>query len=193
MSIKLLKLAAKRFDQIPDTYHQVTLTVIDESGSYGFQQSDKTKAALLNFIINSVSITEQCVINASNLTNVMNNMAREPFGVLIHTPDETLAKEILALNEYKKQKKIDELRVRAGGPAIANSLAEPLLFGWKMNDHFDNKLDTIIKHCSFISIWPQYWGEYGEHCVICTRDMKLFDEHLARVGPISESVIGRMQ
>jgi len=141
--------------------------VIYKQVEYGFQSTPEGNNAVNKIIAGASSIEELFSeeITHSNAGAVLTRISKEKYGVLAHNKSDALKAVIGKLPSYraKLQKRAAQIRLGRSPSDLPSDIYFDTLF---LNSRLDEKVKILVDSCEFISLWPKYWGEYGEHFFI---------------------------
>ena len=84
-----------------------------------------------------------------------------------------MLEETVIVNTYFRKKKLLDTKKRLGRGNF-EEIGQPN-FWVKICPEMplNKKIDYLLSKSKFLSLWPKYWGEWGEHCLLVySNDMK---------------------
>ncbi|AXV81287.1 hypothetical protein [Ralstonia solanacearum] len=163
-----LKIKGKaHLDELSSVENIFLLTVIGDDGEFGFQQNEISKEFLSKMTMGAcyLTISEAAVVDADNMSALMNRLTLgKRYGILMHggTAVHRVEREIAT---YLSKKKLDDLK-RSKGMDVT-SLPVPDIFSFFFDGtSFQQMAERMLGVCDYLSIWPRYWGNLGEHCYV---------------------------
>ena len=158
-------------DELPNVENLLLLTLRGDDEEFGFQQHELGKKFLSKMITGACHLTtsEAAVVDAGNMSSVMNRLTLgKKYGVLMHGGEAVYRAE-REIAAYLSKKKLHDLKKMKGldvGPLQSPSIFSFLFDGTS----FHQMVERMLSVCDYISIWPRYWGRWGEHCYILAND-----------------------
>ena len=111
------------------------------------------------------------MVDAGNTSSVMNRLTLgKKYGVLMHGGEAVYHAE-REIAEYLSKKKLHDLKESKG--LVVAPLQAPSIFSFFFDaTSFDQMVERMLSVCDYLSIWPRYWGKWGEHCYILANDTR---------------------
>lgn len=158
-----------RLDDLSDQYN-LSRVAFEGDGRAGFNETELGRRLVFEVLRGGLYVGDDAVsvISENNLLVVLNEATKSKYGVFIHGDGVDLIEN--EVGEYISRKKINITRMRRGLDEIA--VAEPGIYKKfiRAND-FGEKLKGALGYGNYLTIWPKYWGEWGEHFYVCSVDI----------------------
>ncbi|MBU3058734.1 hypothetical protein [Pseudomonas indica] len=166
----------KLVDDIPD---QEVIRVIYRGKDYGFQETPHSQALLLKVLEDAISIEDMSSesINSKNANTVISRVTQSKYGVIAHQCSDTLNASIKLLPAYRFRMQRN-MAYDFGTDADASKKIIENVFSSKSHGE---TIRALLPLCSFVTIWPKYWGEYGEHFFVVSEDLERAEAHIRNV------------
>jgi hypothetical protein len=183
-------IAGISIDDLVGVNQPFLLTYEGVGGQLGFQADEQGKRLLNNFLDGAlwVSTTHLETISPHNINNVLNKITKNKYGVLIHQPKKQFKILLEELPTFYRKKVAYEIKKNKG--VDSREIIEP---EWLSKvccpDRPLEGVRWLVSNCRFVSIWPKYWGEYGEHCFLVSEDADSVISDLPIIFNIDKSSI----
>jgi hypothetical protein len=166
------------------------LTYKSAAGEFGFQSDKEGKDLLLRLIQNALAISLNTVqiVDARNSSSILTYITKSKYGILTHNPNGRLIKLLDELPAFFRDKLACEMKKRRGIDCKEAATPEWLAKLCRSDQLLDS-IGWLVANCRFVSIWPKYWGEYGEHCFLVSKDAQLLIEDLPNLLNIEPASI----
>lgn len=154
--------------------------VLYKDMEYGFQSTTNGHDILNNIVNNAFSIEELFSerLHPSNVGTVLSRISNEKYGILAHNKSEALGSMIEMLPSYlsaiKKSSLLQKLGRKPNTPPPPSIDFEKVF----IQSSLEEKTEALLNICEFITIWPKYWGGYGEHFFVATKFPEKIKEFL---------------
>jgi len=160
-------------DDLNDFKITFLLTYKGVTGELGFQSDSEGKCLLLRLVEDSFWITSNNVqiVDKTNLGIILNQITKKKYGILIHEPNSQFTSLIEELPMYFRKKSMIDLKRRKGINCEDVTMPDWLEMISNL-DKLNESIRWLITKCRFVSIWPKYWGAYGEHCFIASQNIE---------------------
>ncbi len=147
-------------DDLPEAKNIPLCTTRGKDGELGFQQN---QSALLEIVNGAYCLCEDgvSIVSEKNIGKIMSKITKKKYGILAHGGP-SLSRVAENLELYINKLKIYELKKRKGiaRESLTHSAIYEDLFGDRT---FQQAADRMLEFSDYLSIWPIYWGEFGEH------------------------------
>ncbi|WP_197342265.1 hypothetical protein [Ralstonia solanacearum] len=158
-------------DELQNVENLLLLTLRGDDEELGFQQNEIGKKFRSKLIVGACYLTtsEAAVVDAENMRAIVNRLTLgKKYGILMHGGEAVrqVEQEIAA---YFSKKKLHDLKESKG--LVVTPLQAPSILSFLFDGtSFRQMAERMLSVCDYISIWPRYWGRWGEHCYILTND-----------------------
>ncbi|MHA6908576.1 hypothetical protein ACQUJS_09115 [Ralstonia pseudosolanacearum] len=171
MELKITENA--HLDDLPNVENLLLLAIMGDDGEFGFQQNELSKAFLSKMVMGAHHLTtsEATVVDASNISDEMSRLTLgKKYGILMHGGGAVhrFKQEIAT---YLSKKKLHDLKKSKGMDVIPLSAPE-IFVRFFEGTSFQQMAEHMLESCDYLSIWPRYWGHWGEHCYIWANNVE---------------------
>ncbi|CAJ0896652.1 hypothetical protein [Ralstonia flatus] len=154
-------------DELTSVENLLLVTLRGDGEEFGFQQNEVGEKFVSRLVTGACLLTssEAAVVNTGNMSSVMARLTLgKKYGVLLHG-GEALHQAEREIAGYLSKKKLHDLRKTKG--LEAGPLQSPHIFSFLFDGtSFGQMVQRMLSICDYISIWPRYWGRWGEHCYV---------------------------
>lgn len=149
----------------------------EANGVLGFNEAEVGRRLVLGVLSGGLYVSDVAasVISENNLLAILGEATKSKYGVFIHGDSVDMVED--EVNNYISRKKINIARMRRGLAEI--SAAEPSIYQdfLRVSD-FGKKLKGALEYGNYLTIWPKYWGGWGEHFYVYSADV---DDALSKI------------
>lgn len=157
----------KLIDDIPD---QDVIRVIYRGKEHGFQETPHSQALLFKILEGAISIENMSAesINSGNANSVISRVTQSKYGIIAHQCGDKLNASIKLLPacRFRVQR---NMAYDFGPDADASRKIVEDVF---LSKSHDKTIRALLPLCGFVTIWPKYWGEYGEHFFVVSESLE---------------------
>lgn len=154
----------KLVDELPG---QKLMRVVYKGEGYGFQETPHSQALLLRVLEGAMSIEDMHSekICSENVNAVLSRVTKSKYGIIAHQCSGLFNESIRMLPVYRS-------RLRRNMACNIDAGARKIIEDVFLSKGYVEGVNALLPLCGFVTMWPKYWGEYGEHFFVVSNNLE---------------------
>lgn len=155
---------------IDDLPSQETMRIVYKDEEYGFQGTPHSQGLLFKILEGADSIEDMFSenINSKNANAIISRITKNKYGIVAHQCSDTLSELTRLLPAYRARTQRNMAYNFDSAQDTKKNIIESVFLG----KSYKEIIGALLPLCGFVTIWPKYWGEYGEHFFVISECME---------------------